>query len=912
MTTRPLWRIVALSAIALAYACANLPDVSADTCGNRVVEAREDCDTFDVGKAQCGAKGTPTACRLLCTATAATAQCPSGWGCGTDGVCRAPSGQFDLTFTPVPSGQARLQLGDFDGDGRQDLFASSVSDLGRPEIHFIDDSAQIAQTLLVGASIRAPQVSRALTDDDGLDDIAFASSTGGVDILLGQDDRTVVPVAYPTNLDKTDVAFFGLVGSLADGSLPVTSSASSPTITHGLAVIVGSAGGQPLFAGSDLATNIPLNIPPGVTLNGRGDIVDAAVIKVLPGSVCGELLLLAAPQGGKGLPELDIIPICRKEVTGKVVFNDATGGAILPIRVELAKVAALKLMPITLAVGDMDDDGQKDIVVNFQPQQGAAPHAPYVYNVKTGTLTELVYTLRGMAVGGPVRGNPIIAAGDFNADTLTDVVFSDMIAFGTTKPVGLGQEFVPYVKNTGDPWTQAIVSDLNADGFLDIAAISPSRTLIDFFVGAPGGFFSAGTLPTSGSVARIGVGDYDGDNVLDLGVLVRASADSAGGDVLLAYGRRQGLPENPRRVASFQLANDLTTIPALHDVLTVVGNEPTGPTTAVAVLIGDADRFPLAVKGVADVNNQAFGPGLAVVAGPLKAKGQTDMAVLYGDLTTARSSGIGVVIAPQGANFQGDLGVFSSIVVPTKDATKAILVGTDTADAKANRYLANTSVPLAVDDINGDGVAEVYIVSGTVGGKSATIARLSAAGRQDLAQAPAPFGAAGKLLFVDVDGDHAKDLVYISGFTSVQPARFPGDQTKIVGSSTMTVFFNDGQGTLSKTGVPVTNVAVSGGQSSADGGDGGTSCATFADPTAIANIRVDAGGASRVAVLTAKCLYVGTIERSGAGHVQSILDRTLSVGFSLAVGDMSGDGVDEIAFLDDRSLTILKQRPVLP
>ncbi len=910
MTTRLVLRLVALSSIALAYACANLPDVTADTCGNRVVEAREDCDTFDVGKAKCGAKGTPTACRLLCTVTA---QCPTGWGCGTDGVCRAPSGQFDLTFTPVPSGQARLQLGDFDGDGRQDLFASSVSDLGRPEIHFVDDAAQIAQTLLVGASIRAPQVTRALTDDDGLDDIAFASSGGGVDILLGQDDRTVVPVAYPTNLEKTDVAFFGLVGSLADGSLPVTSAASAAVVTHGLAVIVGSAGGQPLFAGSDLTNTIPLNVPPGVTLNGRGDIVDATVTKVLPGSVCGELLLLAAPQGGKGAPELDIVPICRKEVTGKIVFNDAMGGAVaLPAtRVEFSKIAALKLMPITLAVGDMDDDGQKDIVVNFQPQPGAPPHAPFVYNVKTGILSELLYTLKG-TLAGPVRGNPIIAAGDFNGDTLTDVVFSDMIAFGSTKPLGFSQEFVPYVKNTGDAWTQAIVSDLNADGFPDIAAISPSRTLIDFFVGAPGGFFSPGTLPTSGSVARIGVGDYDGDNVLDLGVLVRASADSAGGDVLLAYGRKQGLPENPRRVASFQLANDLTTIPALLDVLTVVGNDPTGPTTAAAVLVGDADRFPLAVKAVADSTNQPFGPALAVVAGPLKAKGETDMGVLYGDIGTARSSGIGVVIAPQAASFQGDLGAFSSIVVPTKDATKAILVGTDNSDAKANRYLANTSVPLAVDDIDGDGIAEVYVVSGTVGGKSATIARLSAAGRQDLAQAPAPFGAAGKLVFVDVDGDHAKDLVYISGFTSVQPARFPGDQTKIVGSSTMTVYFNDGQGTLSKTGVPVTNVAVSGGQSSADGGDGGTSCATFADPTGIANIRVDAQGASRVAVLTAKCLYVGTIERSGAGHVASILDRTLSVGFSLVVGDMSGDGVDEIAFLDDRSLTILKQRPVLP
>ena len=903
-----LLRSVALLSIALAYACANLPDVSADTCGNRVIEAREDCDTFDVGKATCGPKGTPTACRLLC---AATADCPSGWGCGIDGVCRAPSGQFDLSFTPVPSGQARLQLGDFDGDGRQDLFASSVSDLGRPELHFVDDSGQIAQTLLVGASIRAPQVTRALTNDDGRDDIAFASNIGGVDLLLGQEDRTVVPVAYPTTLDQTDVALFGLIGSLADGTLPVTSGPSAPATTHGLAVIVGSAGGAPLFAGSDLSTNFALNIPPGVTLTGRGDIIDGTVTKVLPASVCGELLLLAAPQGGKGAPELDILPICRKELTGRVVFNDTAGGAaVLPAtRVELSKIGASKLMPISLTVGDIDDDGQKDIVINFAPVPGAPLHAPFVYNVKTGTLTELVYTLRGTI--GVMRGNSIIAAGDFNGDALTDVVFSDMIAFGSSKPNGFSQEFTPYARNTGDPWTQAIIADMNADGFLDVAAVTPSRTLVDFFVGAKGGFFSPGTLATSGSVARIGVGDYDGDNVIDLGVLVRASADSAGGDVLVAYGRKQGLPEAPRRVASFQLANDLTTIPSLLDVLTVIGNEPTGPTTAAAVLIGNADRFPLAVKSVTDKNLVEFGPALAVFAGPLTAKGQTDVGALYGDLTTARSSGIGVAIAPQGESFQGDLGTFAATVAPTKDSSRAILLGTDTTDAKANRYLANTSVPLALADIDGDGITEVYVLSGTVGGKTATIARLSATGRHDLATAPAPFGAAGKLLFVDVDGDHAQDLVYISGFTSVQPGRFPGDQTKLVGGSTMTVYFNDGKGALSPTGVPITNVIVGTGNSSSDGGAGGASCATFANPTAIANIRADASGASKVAVLTAKCLYVGSIGRSGGGHLESILDRALSVGFSLAVGDMSGDGVDEIAFLDDRSLTIIKQRPVL-
>jgi hypothetical protein len=910
-TVTPL-RAVAMSSLVLAYACANLPEVAADTCGNRVVEAAEDCDTFDVGPAKCGARGTATACRLQC---ATTSDCPTGWGCGTDKICRAPSGRFDTTFTPVASGQVRLQTGDFDGDGRKDLLASSVSDLGRPEIHFMDDSGKIAQTLLVGASIRGPQVTRSLLKDDGLDDVAFASSSGGVDILLGQGDRTVVPAAYPTSFAQTDVAFYGLSGSLANDTLPLTGT----TGNRGLAVIVGSASGKPLLAGTDFNEFVPLPIPPMLALAQRGDVVDGAVAKVLPGSACGELLLLIAPlaQGGangpaannRGAGELDIIPVCKKDTLGQTVWNDSGVAAVPPIRVPLTKIDALKLTLDSLAVGDLDNDGATDVIINFAPQTNSA-HAPFVYNVKATSLTELQYTLKGQ-VGSAVRPNPILATGDMDGNGLTDVVFSDQIAYGSSK-AGSSLQYVTYARNTGEPWAQAILADMNGDSFPDIAASTPQRTLVDFYVGGPGGFVSPGTLPTSGSVARLGLGDYDGDNVTDLGILVRAAANSAGADVMIAYGRRQGLPETPRRVASFTLANDLTTLPSYLDVLTVIGNDPMGPTTAAAALAGDADRFPLAVRSVEDKDHVGIGPALAVFAGALSAKGQSDMGALYGDLAAARTSGVGVAVAPQGQQFQGDLGPFVS-TIPPKGGAKAILVGTESLDVKVNRYLANSNVPIAIGDVNGDQIDDVFIVSGTIGGKNATILKLTMAGEQDVAAAPSAFGVTGKLLLVDVDGDAWKDLVYVSGFTSVLPGRAPGEITQIAGTSTMTVFFNDGKGTILGTGVPINNLVVSAAPGSADGGEAGAAtCKTFANPTAIANIRANASGKSSLVILTANCLYSATIDRSGAGRGTSLLDKTLSIGFSLAVGDMTGDGVDEIAFLDDRSLSIVKQFPVLP
>src|SRR5271165_4763418 len=150
-------RLAPLLLLASLLRCTDFPQLQSGVCGNAVVETGEDCDTYPISPGTyCRPPGSAAgACRLDCT-TGSGHSCPSGWGCGTDGICRQPTGTFREANGPVAANAWRLLTGDFDGDGKADL--GCVID-------------------------------------------------GGIDVMLGQTDRTVSPVAYPAyTLPGTQVA----------------------------------------------------------------------------------------------------------------------------------------------------------------------------------------------------------------------------------------------------------------------------------------------------------------------------------------------------------------------------------------------------------------------------------------------------------------------------------------------------------------------------------------------------------------------------------------------------------------------------------------------------------------------------------------------------------------------------------
>lgn len=186
-----------LAALAGLSSCADLNEVGLGVCGNRIHEPEfgEDCDGSAEqfgGGATCGLPNSAAPCRLECVPQAAQTGCPPGWGCGTDGVCRQPSGVLEAGALP---GEARA-VGDLDGDGRDDVVLRGTG--GGAEVAFFTEGRNLAE-LFVDPARRpisddpavVPIVARMTSDNIG--DLALPLIDDGVSVrvFMGSSTRTL-------------------------------------------------------------------------------------------------------------------------------------------------------------------------------------------------------------------------------------------------------------------------------------------------------------------------------------------------------------------------------------------------------------------------------------------------------------------------------------------------------------------------------------------------------------------------------------------------------------------------------------------------------------------------------------------------------------------------------------------------
>jgi hypothetical protein len=133
--------------VVAAISCTDLPDIEPGACGNGVVEAGEDCDTFDQGAHVCRKDGE-RACRFVCSTDPELpgSPCPDGWGCGDDGTCRKASGSFAAWGETIEWPTRQIFVADFDGDLQDDVLTVADDVL---VASFFDESGSIeAETVL--------------------------------------------------------------------------------------------------------------------------------------------------------------------------------------------------------------------------------------------------------------------------------------------------------------------------------------------------------------------------------------------------------------------------------------------------------------------------------------------------------------------------------------------------------------------------------------------------------------------------------------------------------------------------------------------------------------------------------------------------------------------------------------------
>ncbi len=874
MSKRPL-SSAPLALLALAFPlldCATLSAIPERTCGNGVVDAEEDCDTFSAvgncGRPEEGAR----ACRIVCDPRAPV--CPDGWGCGASGVCREPSGDFVILDERLESGVVGIQVGDFDGDLKADVLATGErgpDNSARARVLYFGEDSTFADAYAFPAPLVTPVVRD--IDKSGRTDLAFGLT--GLNVALGEKDRTFTPVLFPSRtLPRTEgLALMNVRGTslvLPSGRLDGRLTAATVTSEKGQAASVLSS-----FDGEGTVTPYLVSLPGRASdVVGRsawGRLLDADAT-----STCGEVVFAMATP-----PSVVVASPCAPK-------------PLEPTRARWASERALIVIPLGetptrgVVLADHDVDGHVDILVSGT------------------TDTFLIRNLGGTSFDKPVAAREpkklqpkplfdvdgVLAAGDLTGDGFPDYILPRGIQYSVSSGSGATREAsYVFAPNSRSPrWSSAIVANLNADAYLDYIASSEESADLEFGSGLPGGVI-ASTVTTSGVVTHLDVGDVDGDNLTD--VVVTSKRPDTKTALEVSFGRTLGPPETARLVGTVDDGATLhvgRTLSVASDVVVAVAkpSQDGGLTdTQIAIVLPSGDRQLLAPLLFPDPGPsypllESWRPHAVTIA-PFELDTRMDLVSVaigvrkFDESLTPSNKRTPPPVTVWNAKGAGTVGSFDLLVsareVPVAPAaftrSESLLLHATTGDLDRP---ANGREELVVLTVGVDGDASLGIVRFPF--ETSSILPVSIPS--------AKLGPRNQLLVVDVDDDGANDVVAVVGET---------------GRSKAFVAFGDGKGGFDggplKIGVPRD-----------EGGDSEIVAAT----TLVTRGNGRSGDKRTDLVLaTPDRLLAVTI-----GRGRSLPEpRVLASGFDgltgVGAGDFDGDGVADLAVADKGAVRIVRQ-----
>lgn len=590
--------------------CASLPDIQAGTCGNGVVEPDhgEDCDNTslnDAGKAACYPPGSAAACHFDCSGT----DCPAGFQCGVDFVCRQPSGRFVETGHPVQIEADRLFSGDFDGDGLGDvvtqtdvqmvtLFGDTNAELGAPFVIRSEtnpglDSHPIPLNPAVGQLALDPKQA----DSQSTYDLVFAKSDG-VTSWQGQSDRTLAPTGF------SSIAF----GSLQ--ALDFTARTTSFIDDVLLAAEIDGVG----IGGASIAaiTGVPQGqlgtdtfIYAGFENHNAGDFARTPAVGDLDkqaSSPCEEVVVAFVGEPAVHMVRTCVAPGVANAIKVSDRKNPPTGyKAPIDISLGTSKVHA---GGFGARITDVDGDGNEDVLVDVDEVTNLE-RTWVAYGKGDGTFA----SVQGGAVddaAGPLVPVPpvkvasvVLTAGQFTAatDPYPDFVLPDRIAIvGPTQDGDGGITPVEADVFADQTWTEAQMVDVDHDSVLDVVAGGSGR--LDVYKGTSTPLFTHVPFTVDGDVHDIQVADFDGDRVPDI-VFAADHPSDARTSIYVAWGRLFGVPQDPVLVGTFPRVVSIVNGviggaqgngDAVSDLGVLTRTDGSPPTFAVSILAGSPAR----------------------------------------------------------------------------------------------------------------------------------------------------------------------------------------------------------------------------------------------------------------------------------------------------------------------------------
>jgi len=848
-------------AVALASACADLPQVQPGVCGNRVVEPKsgEECDTFDTSDGfKCSAGDVKLGgCRIECKDDRS---CRAGAACGADGICRRPSGAFDFDAkaTVRVSGVVRhVKVGDFDGDHRADVLGETLTDL---RVHFFDGRATPSRTVQLQGS--GAVAIGSITTSDALSSIVIGSNDT-LAVWRGQVDRSLATVLYPTlPLPTTgDLRLF-----VGDG---LSQKAGLAYLGDELFVMQGNASATAVFPGKQEAAApvTLLTIPRPIT-----DVLTPSIARLQNFPQCDSMV-----WGLPGGPQVYVYSLCitdsfwAQNLSPRVVLATKALDAssrIVTGRVNADLLADLVIqtpssVEVAYATGDGSFDANPFVGANGNGLTAPMPLYAPKKDVNTNALPK------------------VLAVGDIDGDNRGDVV--DTAGIWLSSLPGYG-----YTATL----SSAFLTDLNGDKKNDVIATTPLGTL--FLFGTSSKFLNAAFYALDAVPDRMTVADLDGDIVPDVLVSTRAGKSTDG--LYVQWGRAAQFPEAPAfvgtlppvatmasgRLAPFLLTSNNQAVLTSTAMAPMLVQSEKGPLQA-PLLVGDASRVltsPFLLSKQVANGSIVLGEIVSLALGHFDGTGHLGMAALAFDIGASGLEGAHLWSVPS----HDDAELDSSAVVRTEAELPIARVRDDQMGRLWQEPLQ------AAIDLDRDGTDELVTLAPpdllpALPVPKTGRAFLSRFGAKGFETTSLDVGAAGSVFATargwavhafDLDGDGWDDLALMSLDADRQPH--------------MRVWINDGSGTIDVA--KLVDVALP--------ALGAVEIAT--DFTAV---RVDPQSNRRaIVLLTSQRLILSRWADAASFAQPTTLGPAQTGGHSIAAGDVDGDGVEDLVVADAQGLVV--------
>jgi hypothetical protein len=858
--------LLASVVVAWGAGCTSLPDITASVCGNAVQEAPEECDTYAPEGQHCREPGEEGACRFDCapsdTSSYATPSCPLGWACGADYICRQGTGEYQALGDFVPLRAERVMLGDFDGDARKDLLAlGEPNDLWRGLMQLVYFNAQgVPETTFdPQVSIASPAIATSSTEGvtaTRREQLVF-SSEFGIATFEANAERAALPVVYATQTLSEGVTY----------RIVRIRGTTETQLGDGVLILVDTGIETLMFTadGTDASWTLPFRMEDWVAPPVSADLI------AHEDSPCEEVLFSLAGQSA-----VLLLDIC--DASGK--WSKDYHYTLLPV----ATLPTGALLGEGLLVVSLNQDPYLDLVVaddTGKPQLtfglGDGTFTPDWEHPEShlGKLWPLKFDKGDCSSSSPLPSEFPLAAGDLNADGVDDWVFTTGVWLTEGLDIDQSEERVrielcPANKATGR-WSVARVANLNGDDWLDVVAGSASAPYLDFLKGTGEDFLNGKSIATVGPTMNMTVGDFDGDQVLDLALSQKSSMSSTTDDATeellgIAWGNRYDVPDPPITVGRFASIVQMAACNYFgSDTIEEIGlmARPVGKTNEqLSVFIGNYGRIPFSPLGLTNITADGTGGDsipLSSALGELDEAAGLDVLVLAVDNCDNEPCDHRFWMVPRLED--GQLGVPQpGPVVPPE------VVVREPDNAKLYAHLV-------AGDIDHKGKDEVFLLAGhenteTLGlyqvslpaqgedwGPTAVVSLLSTTDYRLLPESSPQL--------VDIDGDDLPDLLVLLGNPK--------------GGTTLGVLFNE-HGTLDFSSMSIVNCNDSNirGFSALATGETPQLVVTTDDATCRVRLGITAHG------------------DISARRLKNAAGEYLPGGKDIALGDMTGDGLADL------------------